>query len=139
MVWGVWNGLKWFIGPLRSISQSLFLTSTIPDQFLLGLGCPQGKLPGAFGAWGGTFHQNRPWELEPRRESQADKSCASKFRAEPRSRNIQGSAMCQKTTISVYGNLRVFLTFCPPGDAAGRRLGICLGTPPRLGRDKIES
>ena len=27
----------------------------------------------------------------------------------------------------------------PHGDAAGRRLGICLGTPPRLGRDKIES
>ena len=68
-----------------------------------------------------------------------NESRASKFRAEPRSRNIQISAMCQKTSISVYGNLRVFLMSSPPVDAAGRILGICLGTPPRLGRDKIES
>ena len=27
----------------------------------------------------------------------------------------------------------------PHGDAAGTILGICLGIPPRLGRDKIES
>ena len=25
----------------------------------------QAKLLGAFGAWGETFHQNRPWDLEP--------------------------------------------------------------------------
>ena len=62
-----------------------------------------------------------------------NKSCALKFHAERRSWNIQISAMCQKTNISVYGNLRVFLTFCLLGDAAGIILEICLGTPPRLG------
>ena len=62
---GVWNGLKWSVGPVRSISQSPFLISTILDPFRLDFGCPQGKLLGAFGAWGETFHQNRPWDLEP--------------------------------------------------------------------------
>ena len=53
-----------------------------------------------------------------------NKSCASKFHAERRSRNIQSSAMCQKTTISVYGNLRVCLMFCPPGGRGSGRPGV---------------
>ena len=112
-VWGVWNGLKWSVGPVRSISQSPFLISTILDPFRLHFGCPQAKLLGAFGAWGETFQKNRPWDFWHGLELWKNKSCASKFRAEPRSRNIQSSAMCQKTSISVYGNLRVFLTSCP--------------------------
>ena len=120
---GVWNGLKWSMGPVRSISQSPFLISTLLDPFRLDFGCPQSKLLGAFGAWG-KFHQNRPWDLETDLELRKNESCASKFRAEPRSRNIQISAMCQKTSISVFGNLHVFLMLCPPRDAAGRILEI---------------
>ena len=32
--------------------------------------------------------------------------------------------MCQKTSISVYGNLCVFLMFCPPGGRDSGRLGV---------------
>ena len=32
--------------------------------------------------------------------------------------------MCQKTSISVYGNLRVFLMFCPPGGRGSGRPGV---------------
>ena len=89
------------MGPVGSISQSPFLISTILDPFRLDFGCPQGKLLGAFGAWG---------------ENISEKS--------PRSRNIQISAMCQKTSISVYGNLRVFFMFCPPGGRGSGRPGV---------------
>ena len=41
--WGVWNCLKWFVGPVRSSSQSPFLISTILDPFRLDFGCRFGK------------------------------------------------------------------------------------------------
>ena len=42
---------QWSVGPVRSISQSPFLISTILEPFGLDFGCPQGKLLGAFGTW----------------------------------------------------------------------------------------
>ena len=55
--------------------------------------------------------------------------------------------MCRKINICVYGKLRcsffvyrlLFLYIrCPPGNVAKILLEICLGTPPRLSRDKLE-
>ena len=45
--------------------------------------------------------------------------------------------MCQKTAISVYGNLHVFWPLAPPGDAAAERIFRIWPGPPRVGRDKI--
>ena len=63
--WGVWNDLKWSVGPVRSISQSPFLMSTILDPFRLDFGCPQSKLLGAFGAWGKHFRKIDPGIWDP--------------------------------------------------------------------------
>ena len=68
-----------------------------------------------------------------------NKSCASKFPAEPQSRNIQISAMSQKTSVSVYGNVRVFLMFCPPGGRGSGRPGVGReGEAAHLGETSLE-
>ena len=100
------------MGPVRSISQSPFLISTILDPFRLRFGCPQDKQLGAFGACGEHFRKIDPgiWNLTWNYEKM---KVVSRNSVQNPGIEIFRSLLCQKTSISVYGNLRVFLMSCP--------------------------
>ena len=89
---------------------------------------------------GETFHKIDPGIWNPTQNYEKNKVAPRNSVQNPGLKLFR-ALLCVRKRAFPFAVIYVLFMFCPPGDAAcaGTILGICLGTPPRLGRDKIES